>query len=279
MRVRNYCFTEFVTEEKEYGDYVREDDRLRCGVWQLERCPQSGRLHLQGYVEFNSPMRVGAVKEYFGSQTIHLERRAGTRDQAIQYCRKEESRVSGPWTVGELDSVRPGRRTDLDSVAERIQEGHGLQSIVEEYPVQYIKYRRGIEALYARKAKLRAYSQWREVRVLVYHGAAGVGKTRAAVAEAGENDYYILDHSERVWFDGYDGEKTLIIDDFYGWIKHGQLLRILDGYPYRAEVKGGFTYGEWTTVYITSNDPPDKWYNFGLRPSLERRITEIKHFE
>ena len=41
-----------------------------------------------------------------------------------------------------------------------------------------------------------------------------------------------------LWFDGYRGQKTLILDDFYGWLKYGDLLKILEGHPYRCQMKG-----------------------------------------
>ena len=120
-------------------------------------------------------------------------------------------------------------------------------------------------------------SQSRSVLVLVYWGDSGTGKTRKAIEDSG-SDFFILDQGERVWFDGYDGEKTLIVDDYYGWIKYGMLLRILDGHPYRAEIKGGFRWALWTRVIITSNKKPEDWYQQGLTPALKRRITKVVHF-
>ena len=40
-----------------------------------------------------------------------------------------------------------------------------------------------------------------------------------------------------LWFDGYRGQKTILLDDFYGWIKYHTLLQITDGYPYQAPTK------------------------------------------
>lgn len=284
MRARNYCFTYHLTEEEQkngttYDQFVRPLDHLRGAIWQLESCPSSGRKHLQGYIEYNSPLRIAAVKRHLGER-VHLEPRRGTREQAIAYCEKEETRVEGPWRAGDLGQFQPGKRTDLDNVAEAITSGKELSSIVEEFPVSYIKYRRGIEALYARVSRPSRMA-WREVSVLVYYGAAGTGKTRSAIEESGE-DFYILDQGERLWFDGYEGQRNLIIDDFYGWIKWGTLLRILDGHPYRCEIKGSFVWAAWTRVFITSNQPPSSWYptvsDPQLRRALERRISTEREF-
>jgi len=156
-------------------------------------------------------------------------------------------------------------------------EGRGqITDIAFSHPSTYIKYHRGIERLSSLRAKV-IRRQFRQVYVAVLWGEPGVGKTRRAIEMAGPS-YYILDMGDRVWFDGYDGEDSLIIDDFYGWIKHGQLLRILDGHEYRCEIKGSFTYAAWSTVIITSNRIPESWYQQPMG-GLSRRINEIIHME
>jgi len=281
-RLRNWLFTMFLDRgglaldaASEYGALLDGVDNIRCGVWQLECCPESSRLHLQGYVEFDCSVRMAHCKSIFGS-TVHLEGRKGSRSQAIEYCRKRESRVGGPWTIGDLDSVKPGARTDLHDLAERINGGAGRREVVDDFGHLYIRYSRGVENLLGVRAMYKV-PEWRELETVVYYGDAGTGKTRRAV-EASPGDYFILQSGERVWFDGYEGEGTLIIDDFYGWIRYGLLLSILDGYKLRLEVKGGFTYANWTKVFITSNDAPASWYQKGLTPALKRRLTKIEHF-
>lgn len=278
-RYRAWCFTLFVEDDTgDYKDLLEGSTGVRFGIWQLEMCPTSQRYHLQGYIEFTSAVRLSTLKLLIGN-SVHGESRKASRQLAIEYCRKEESRVRGPWTYGDEDCVRPGKRTDLDNVAETIQGGGHIDDVVGEYPVQYIRFRRGIEALYNHGLKKRA-QEWRQVQVLVYWGEAGSGKTRKAIEE--NSSRFILDQGDRVWFDGYSGEDCLIIDDFYGWIKFGQFLRILDGHPLRLEIKGGFTWALWKRVIITSNKPWAEWYGSVTDSrqvaALRRRISEEIHF-
>lgn len=278
QRKRNWCFTVHEKDGYDLGQHALEFEGhgVRYAIWQIETCPQSGRRHYQGYIEFDKSVRMGAVKRIIGDHA-HLEARRGTRDEARDYCRKEDTRTEGPYEYGTWAVSRGGRPNVFSDIADRAKDGSKLRDIMEEFPEQYIRYRRGIEAMVNMHSRKRA-CRWRDVEVLVYYGAAGSGKTRKAIDDAGD-DFYILDQSERVWFDGYSGEGTLIIDDFYGWIKHGMLLRILDGHPYRAEIKGGFTYGEWRRVVITSNKHPEQWYQHGMTDALQRRINKIDHFE
>lgn len=46
-------------------------------VFQVERCPDTGRLHLQGYVQFNNQTDLQLARELL-SKTAHLEPAKGT---------------------------------------------------------------------------------------------------------------------------------------------------------------------------------------------------------
>lgn len=257
------------------GSFVANRDSLVFAVWQLEVCPETRRPHFQGYVEYKNPVRMGFVKAHFGGDRLHVEARRGSRESAVTYCTKEDTRIAGPWDVGSLPSKSQGKRTDLHDVADALLEGRSLSAVAESYPVSFIKYHRGIQSLHGIRARNRR--EWRTLTVDVFIGESGAGKTRRAISEHSES-YFILDQGERVWFDGYDGELALIIDDFYGWIKYGKLLRILDGHPFRCEIKGSFTWAAWTHVIVTSNDHPRTWYDRGLTPALRRRITKVTRF-
>lgn len=80
-----------------------------------------------------------------------------------------------------------------------------------------------------------------------------------------------------MWFDGYSGQKTLILDDFSGdFCNYRFLLRLLDCYKMKIEVKGGHAWAVWTTVVITTNVHPSGWYPHVDTTPLQRRIKEIR---
>lgn len=64
------------------------------------------------------------------------------------------------------------------------------------------------------------------------------------------------------WWDRYANHQAITINDFYGWIKYDELLKISDRYPYKVAVKGSFSnfLAEW--IFITSNILPEDWYRF-----------------
>lgn len=100
------CFTSFLPDWRPPEPLP---DAVRYVVWQRERAPTSDREHYQGYVEFTKPVRVPQACSLLGlPRETHFERREGTREQAREYCRKEETRVAGPWEAGSWDRREAG---------------------------------------------------------------------------------------------------------------------------------------------------------------------------
>lgn len=87
------------------------DKYVKYCVCQLEKGEQ-GTLHLQGYVELHDAKTLKWLKLNF-SWDAHFEPRKGTAQQARDYCRKDDTRQSGPWEFGEWTPIRQGQRTDI----------------------------------------------------------------------------------------------------------------------------------------------------------------------
>lgn len=278
MTARAWCFT--INGKEEELDFFELELKhpIRYAVWQFETGEQ-GTLHIQGYVELAQAHRMAKVKKILGFNA-HVEKRLGTREQARDYCMKEEGRVAGPFEIGEWVKGGQGKRCDLADIYQKIISGADDIALLDAHPGTVIRNHRGISwarfSLQARDSK----SRRRFLKVIVYYGDAGTGKTRAAY-DGYEPNIYCLSkgNGSNIWFDGYNGESCLLLDDFYGWIPYGFLLQLLDIYPLRLEVKGGHTWAAWTTVIITSNKPWDCWYERGGQPALDRRIHAIYKFD
>jgi len=114
--------------------------------------------------------------------------------------------------------------------------------------------------------------------VVVYWGRSGTGKSRKAWEEAGF-DAYPKDPNTKFW-DGYQSQENVVIDEFRGKIDISHMLRWLDRYPVIVECKFGATTLRATKIWITSNVDPRLWYPGLNQDSLEallRRLT-ITHF-
>lgn len=132
-----------------------------------------------------------------------------------------------------------------------------------------------------REAYMPARDQNEAPEIEIFWGPSGSGKTRRAVEE--NPGAYILTKprdKSSLWWNGYNGQSTVIIDEFYGWIQYDFLLRLLDRYPLRVEIKGGAVNMAATKFVITSNKPWREWYkNIDDLSALERRIREFGKVE
>lgn len=146
------CFTSFDYKDKPTWDETHMDYL----IYQLEQCPETKKLHWQGYVEFKTDRMAKKVKELLGTYNCHLQKRKGTNVQASEYCKKNESAVT-PLTRFEYGKLTlptgPGRgsRTDLAEAEKKIieyaKEGKNIKEIIELVPGITLKYAKNIEFL------------------------------------------------------------------------------------------------------------------------------------
>lgn len=108
---------------------------------------------------------------------------------------------------------------------------------------------------------------------IVLWGISGSGKTRYVFDKFGPLNVYKLNNYDNLWFDGYNNQKILLIDDFYGNIKYWLLLNLLDKYHTNIPIKGGFKVSNWNKIFITSNEHWEYWYRNIDISALKRRIT------
>lgn len=282
MGQRHYLFTLFGERASEGVQFLSEENLnplIRYATWQQEKCPDTQRLHLQGYIEFKKPQRLPAVKRLLGASSVHLERRNGSRDEARAYCRKDETRVDGPWEVGHWIGEQ-GSRSDLRAVHSAIQEGHTDIQISDDFFPEFAKYYRGIAAYRLLHTSRRNH----KMEVLVLWGPTGTGKSMGAWEYA--PDAHILSPDSASsgvgWWCGYSNHEAVIMDDFYGGMRYSFMLQLLDRYPLRVMTKGGSTEFVAKKIIITSNKHPADWYDFDkfgpqAWPAFNRRLTRIVH--
>lgn len=284
IRHRNVCATlnnytdleynfakHFIHNNCSYGIVAKE-------VGDVEQTP-----HLQCYFEFSSQKTQLSILKNLGEDVNigkpirwYFEERRGTSKQASDYCRYADydrkthsgTKLNEFIEAGELS--KQGERVDWARAVNDVVQRRDVVDIVKEQP-HLLPNLRSLERL----SQLTLKPLRRDVKVIVRYGSSRTGKSYWAW-----NNYPDLYSKPKgAWWDGYNGQKTILLDDFYGDIRHSELLNILDPYPLNLPVKGGFIYAQYDTVIITSNNPPDRWYKFGLTPQLCNRITECYYLK
>jgi len=203
----------------------------------------TGTPHLQGYIEFRSRVRRNVVLKLLGGR-CRLAARMGTAEQASAYCKKDGNFKE----FGTISQSHQGERSDLDEIRESITNGASQIQIAEAHFSKWVVYRRSFEAY--RDLIVEDGIRF-GMRFIVLWGLPGTGKSRYAYQKF--PDLYSVPSGTLQWFDGYQGEETILVDDYRGGADETFLLKFLDIYPLRLPVKGGFQRHRATTVIITSN--------------------------
>jgi len=273
-RIRCWMYTLYLKKGSKTPPEMKwNEEVVRYVVNQLEKCPKTGRLHVQGYIELNVGVSLGRVKCIIGGDP-HCEPRKGTQLQAINYCSKESTRVDGPWVFGV--AAANGERNGFTGATNMVVSGSTMKEVAEQYPGEFVRYHRGLRAL--SQIGTGDGVRPKDLVVEVYYGDTGTGKTHKAYME--NPGLYSLQNSPTgAWFDGYEKQLVLLIDDYYGWIPYQMLLQVLHRWNFQGAVKGSFITAAWTKVIITSNVHPRNWYKKGLTPALARRIGTITYFQ
>lgn len=264
MRHRNFCFTINNPTNEDRAKLL--ETPYRYLVYGEEK-GESGTPHLQGYCELRNQMRLNAIKAHM--PRAHIEARRGTARQAADYCKKDGQYIEH----GTMS--RPGRRSDIDSLYSLAREGKSDYEMAESTGSTFMRYYKG-----AREVRFVYQSHdtaWRPVEVQVYYGGPGTGKTRKAY-EIDPSLYRVNFSTSTIWFDGYSGQETILLDDYRGEIPLSYFLQLTDGYRFQLPVKGGHTWKMWKRVIITSNRHPNDWYR-NITPESQaaiiRRITTV----
>lgn len=273
-RKHHWCVTAF---KKDIHINYDCKDVLYC-MKQLEVCDRTGREHWQIYIEFRTAKRIKQVQRIIGDPHCHCEKRTGSRDQAREYCRKKDTQklVDGKPVQHEFGIWRENNHSK-PTLSDMLATDMNLEDLIIESPVTFVYHHRGLQALYNYRDG-KTSSHFRKIDIYVYIGPTGCGKTRRAVAYS--PDHFKLNPADTLWFDGYRGQKVLIIDDFNGGIKYRTLLTLCDGYAYNAPVKYGFVWAKWTTIIFTSNVLVQDWYQNKSKEELaplHRRISTVIH--
>ena len=182
-----------------------------------------GTPHYQGYVYFKTLKAFKQIKECI--PRAHIEAAKGNALQNREYCTKQGDFEE----FGECP--KQGKRNDLEVAYQVVKETSKMKEVVALMP--------NFQAIKCAEAYLKYHEAPRDWKPEVrwYYGATGAGKTRFAREWLGEETYTCLDSSK--FWEGYDGHESVLIDDFRkDFCKFHVLLRILDRYEFRVEVKG-----------------------------------------
>lgn len=204
QRSKDWCFT--------INNYTEEEERLTCALVENGHASyavigkergEEGTPHLQGFFQLLARVRLASVKAIPGLGRAHLEARRGTPQEASEYCKKEGDFEEYGTIAGQ------GKRKDLSAVKKAIDEGAGVEELWENHFGAMVRYEGAFK-------RYRALHRRRDpnipIEILVLWGPTGTGKSR--FPRLINPELFSLPDITLQWFDGYDGQETVLIDDF-----------------------------------------------------------------
>lgn len=228
---------------------------------------ESGTPHLQGRVIFKRNYRLAQLKKLHGKANwlIMID------ENDNNYVRKVDSDI-----IIDYDHRRQGARTDLNEIKDEIMKGKSVDDIALENPQLYHQYGRTLEKLEDLKCKNKFRTEMTEG--IWIHGETGTGKSHLAFEDYNENTHYLWNNIDKGWWDGYNGQETVILNDFRGEIPYGTLLQLIDRWPFnvprRSRKPVPFLAKK---IIITSSLPPDKIYkNRDAEDKIEQLLRRLK---
>uniref|UniRef100_UPI004047F3F8 hypothetical protein n=1 Tax=Flavobacterium sp. TaxID=239 RepID=UPI004047F3F8 len=264
---KNWCFTLNNYTEEQYETLLNVD--CTYIIIGKEIAPETGTPHLQGFISFNKTKRLAACRKIMQA---HWTACTGTAEQNRNYCLKNDNYEER----GELPMNRKQQAEyQKDRYAAVIQSAID-GTAKEEFPREYLVYHNAIEKIHAKHKKPK---HRHDIKIYVYWGQTRTGKSRLADELAGENAYRKSPRS--IFWQGYQGEENVIIDEFRGGIDISHMLRWFDRYPVTVEIKGSSTPLCAINFWITSNIHPREWYpdlDSETMAALMERM-EIKEFK
>jgi len=245
-------------------------------IFQKEEGDEGATPHFQGYLEFNSKMRITALVAH--AKGPHYEGRLGTQAQAIEYCKKRDSTYrEGPWDSGIPFKSNQGARKDVDEAARLVKPG-SVDKLVQEDPGAYMQFHAGADKLAMRLLETHP-NRTGQREVILHYGPSDLGKTYTFFEE--HPDGFKCDGYKYGFLTGYKGEDAVLFDELNTWDDAKAFApfweSIMD--PYKCQVRVHYGYCPWVTtkIYISTNKHPVHWNMPDDRWNpIKRRIKKVR---
>lgn len=250
-------------------DHDMSHDKIRSLLTGLKSCiyyimcdevgGKEKTYHTHIYVVFRSPVRFSTLKRRF--PMAHIEKAMSTHANNRNYVKKEgkwlnteKGATSLPNTLEEWGTCPPDTPSTDELMGELytyIKDGLSNYEILEQNAT-YIKDLDKIDRVRLTLKTEEFKKVWRNVDVTYIYGKTGLGKSRYVMETFGyENVFRITDYVHP--WDTYQGQETIVLEEFNSSFPIQKLLNYLDGYPLKLEARYSDKTACFLKIFLISN--------------------------
>ncbi len=264
MRSRKWFLTINNYTEEEWTKAKKEITKCNYGIC-CKEVGEKGTPHIHIWLHYKNDREAKSIQNKFKRANKMVGK---GKDQDQSYLKKDGDFEE----YGVMEA--PGKRNDLNLIKDVVKNGGSMSNIINHCS-NYQGLRMG-ELLLKYLEKPRPVGK---IEVINYYGEAEAGKTRC-VYDENENIFRPVSFK---WWEGYDGQKVVLIDDWRpDYCSFAELLILTDIYPFRVECKGGSRQVAFNKIYFTTPKPIHEYFEH-LKPEtlkqLTRRFTKTKEFK
>jgi len=248
-----------------------------------EVCTSTGTPHYQGYIQFKRQLYRSQVSKIFPTAWLGVAN--GTAQENYAYCTEDgqwmedgtmivQHRLTNAEVIRGNEKRGKVRAEQWSDIISLCKQGD-FDTLQQKYPGEFYRYYQNGKRIYQDYQKRPAdladvCGEW-------IYGAPGIGKSYMARQE--NPDFY--DKPFNKWWDGFQQEKTVILDDLdmthKAWIG-SHLKRWADRYSFPGEMKGTTKQLRPQKIVVTSNYTIEEVFgeDLVLVAALKRRFT-VRH--
>ena len=267
-KYRLMIFTWFHDEPIEF-----DREKMKYLRYGEEICPETGRKHLQGYVQWYNPRSEAACCKAY---KCWMRGMRGSIKQNDKYTGKDGK------ITEHGEKPDQGKRTDLFVLKDEILEGKKTaEDILEENPMLFHKYGRTLTAI--EDLRLRKCFRKEMTKCTWYWGSTGVGKSHLALHDYSPDTHYLVSTNDKGWWDNYRQQEIVVIQEFRGNMKYSDLLEMIDKWPWCVPRRGRppMPFTSRKVIITSPMRPQDIYSELNNKDSLQQlmRRIELLHVE
>lgn len=280
-----WTFTSFQEEAPQLHE------KMKCMIYQREKCPKTGKLHWQGACRFNRRNGVAfSTAKKCLPLYAHIEPSRGTWQQNVEYCSKSESRIGDPVFLGLPPSFGEDliekKLCKLRPLVDMAMQGESMKRVCLQDPSTYARNYRALAQIskmfcdkpYTHELLEEDFIiplQDFEDKAIVIVGPTKLGKTHYALAHF-ENPLVISHIDDLAKFDNSEHDGIVFDDMSFAHFPRTAQIHLTDwDLPRSINIKHGTaTIPANTRKIFTCNE-----YPFSYDDAIERRVKRIDVIE